>query len=118
MAIFEVNIWTVSKGRIRQHEEVMKRISQYEKANPEKFKEQKSFRYFSCWAGEQSPVGGRVAIYEYETLADMEKIYARLKKDEEFNKMDNEWLSLIEPNSVRRYIWHEKNRDLWTEEHK
>lgn len=96
MAVFEVNIWTVSKSKVRQHEELMKRISQYEKANSEKFREQKSFSYFSCWAGEQSPVGGRVAIWEYKSLTEMEKMYDRLKEDEEFNKMDEEWISLIE----------------------
>lgn len=54
MAVFEVNIWMISKGKFREHEELMRRMIGYEKANPEKFREQKSFRYFSPWGGAES----------------------------------------------------------------
>ena len=115
MAIFEVSVWIVSKGRDKEHEKLMKRFIQYEKANSDKFKEQKSFRYFRGWAGEPSPVGGRVCLWEFESLADMEKMYDRLRKDEEFKKMDEEWLNLVDANSVRRYIWRDMNRNIWIE---
>jgi hypothetical protein len=42
MAVFEVNVWIVSKGKDEEHEKLMERIIQYERANPDKFKEQES----------------------------------------------------------------------------
>lgn len=115
VAVFEVNIWIVQEGKDDKHETLMRRIVEYEKTNPEKFKEQKSFRYFRGWSGEPSPVGGRVCIWEFNSLTDMEKMYERLKTDEEFNKMDKEWLRLVEPESVNRYIWRDMNKEIWME---
>ncbi|MCW4019813.1 MAG: hypothetical protein NWF14_01075 [Candidatus Bathyarchaeota archaeon] len=115
MAVFEVNVWIVSEGKNDEHESLMRRIVEYERADPKKFKEHKSFRYFRGWSGEPSPVGGRVCIWEFNSLVDMEKMYERLKTDEEFNNMDKEWLSLVEPSSVKRHIWHDVNREIWME---
>ena len=66
-------------------------------------------------SGEPSPVGGRVCIWEFNCLADIEEMYEHLKTDEEFNKMDKKWLNLVEPGSVKRHIWRDMNRETWIE---
>ena len=45
----------------------------------------------------------------------MEKMDDRLRRDEEYKKMDKEWLNLVKPESVKRYIWRDMNRNIWIE---
>jgi hypothetical protein len=39
-------------------------------------------------------------------------MYDRLRADEEYKKMDDEWLNLVEPDSVKRCIWRDMNRKI------
>jgi len=115
MAIFEVLSWVVSRGKRKENDDLMRRYSEYIKSNPDKFKEQKSFRYFSGWFGKPSGATTRICMFEFGSLEDMEKMYDRLNREEEFVKIDKEWGNLVEVDSYEHHIWQDKDRSIWIE---
>jgi len=115
MAIFEVLFWIVSKGKRKENDELMRRYSEYIKLNPDKFKEQKSFRYFTGSFGKPSGVTTRICMFEFGSLGDMEKMYDRLDKEEKFAKIEEEWGNLVEAGSYEHHIWRDKDRSIWIE---
>jgi hypothetical protein len=90
----------------------MRSYGEYIKSNSDKFKEQKSFRYFRGWFGKPSKVANRICIFEFGSVEDMEKMYDKLNREEEFVKIDEEWCNLVEVSSYEHHIWRDKDRSI------
>lgn len=114
MAIYEVDSWVVCKGKRKEQEEIMKEIFEYGQKHPETSAYVKSLRFFRQGIG-GSPVGRFVLITEFESLADMEKFYGILEKDEEWLKIKKKWSSVIDDNTMHVALWNDQLRNLWVE---
>lgn len=99
MGIWYVQTFMVAKGKYEEHEELVKRWYAY--AMP---KIEKTFRYFVKRFG---PVGGRVLIIEFDSLADHEQFFETFYKDEENVKFQEDWLTYIDPSSWQGVFWEE-----------
>jgi len=82
---------------------MLKRINEYKKENPEKFKEMKSKKIFSQLFGGIS--GGYIEMIEFDNMADAEKYLARESEDEGFMKLYQEALLLLVPAAYSMNVW-------------
>jgi len=114
MAIFEVDSWIVCKGKQKEQEEIMREVFNYGKKHPEISKYVKSLRFFRQGIG-GTPVGRYVLITEFKSLAEMEKFYSILEKDEEWLKIKKKWDSIIDLKTMNVALWSDKVRELWVE---
>jgi len=103
MGIWYIETWTVSKGKVEEHDEVVKKWISY---IIKKFKIQT--RFFNKMFG---PMGGRVGILEFENLAEFENFVKISYKDEESTKFRAEWRSYIDPGSWKGFFWREREID-------
>ena len=81
---------------------LMQRYLKYKKENPDKFKEMKSFKIFTQMFG----AGAYVLMWEYDSLADFEKVFTRMSKDEEWMKLNQEMMLLIDPATLSANLWN------------
>ena len=100
MGIWYIQTWMVSKGKIKEHDEVQKKWYSYAIT-----KIKKQPRSFNKLFG---PVGGRVFIMEFDSFADYENFFETMFKDEENVKFQTEWLSYIDPGSWKGFFWRER----------
>jgi len=82
---------------------LLKRINEYKKENPERFKEMKSKKIFSQLFGGIS--GGYIEIIEFDNMADAEKYMARELEDEGFMKLYQEAMLLLVPATYSMNVW-------------
>lgn len=92
----------------------MREIFEYGKRHPETSSYVKSLRFSRQGIG-GSPVGKFVLITEFESLADMEKFYSFLEKDEEWLKIKEKLSSIMDVNTMHVALWNDQLRDLWME---
>ena len=97
MGMWYVQTWMVLPGKGEEHEELMERWKLRKLG--------KTVRYFDKWFG---PIGGRVFILEFDSLADLEQFFETLYKDEENIKLREEWLTYIDPSSWQGIVWEER----------
>lgn len=111
--VFLMVSWVVSTSdNIRKHEELERRLIQCYRS----LKGVKSFKYFSHWIGhDQSAVGGRLEIFEFENLAALEEFFEELWKNEKAHRILSEKLKLVNPATVRFSLLSERNKELWFE---
>lgn len=102
MGMWFVQTWMVLPGKYKEHDELQKRWNAY--VAP-KYGKTKTFRYFAKWFG---PIGGRVFIIEFDSLADYEQWFETFYKDEKNVKFQEEWLTYIDPSSWQGVIWEER----------
>jgi hypothetical protein len=105
MAVVSVETYIVEKATFVEHE---KFINQVFLPTVKKLdKRLKSISYFSCIAGAQDvgPMGGRMMISEYDSLADMEKSTQELQASEEGRKLSDRFSELINTSSHRASLW-------------
>ncbi len=103
MSIFVVEKCMVKPERRDQFKHLMQRVLKYKEENPKLFKEVKSWKLFKQMFG--GIAGAYVSMWEFESLADLEKCWAKEDKDEGFQKMHQELLQLIEPVTFSINIW-------------
>jgi len=87
--------WVVKQGKHEKHRLLIHRLEKFVKKNPKLFKELKSMRFFTQTFGGIS--GAYVEMAEFESLADLSACLARTSKDEGYRKINQEWMSLIDP---------------------
>ena len=114
MAEFIVVTWTVVQGRLKQHEESIRKIMDYWHRNANRFK-LKSLRYFAQAIGGDPFSYGRVMIYEYASLADWEIFEKEMEKDQEAMSLKEKLFANIELRTRRVVEWQDKARDAWLE---
>jgi len=106
VAIFEVDVWVVCKGKWQEQEVIMKWVFEYGKKHPGASASVKSLRFFRQGIG-GSPVGKFVLITGFESLADMEKFYSILEKDEEWLKVKKKGVSGVDLKTMNVAIWND-----------
>jgi hypothetical protein len=109
--IFLLNSWVIT-GDIDKHEAIMRKLVPHYK----KIKEIKSYRYFGHFVGQDlSPWGGRLEIFEFESLAALENFFKKFTKSKEATNLLNAAMDLSERSTIRFSIVSEMNRELWFE---
>ena len=103
ITVFIVETYVVKPGKQGELMTLLKRIAEYKKENPEKFKEMKSKKIFSQMFGGIS--GGFIEMIEFDNMVDAEKYMAREEKDEEFMKLYQEAMLLLVPATYSMNVW-------------
>jgi len=104
MTILVVSTWVVKPEKQEEFMQLWQRHLKYRKENPEMFKELKSFKLFTQTFGGIS--GAYVELVEYNSLADYEKLIAKISKDKGFMKMLQEFILLIDPDTLSENVWN------------
>ncbi len=95
--------WVVKQGKHEQHKQLMHRFQEFVRNSPKLFKELKSMRFLTQTFGGIS--GAYVELAEFESLADLAACLARTSKDEEYRKIDEEWMSLLDPTTFKASLF-------------
>jgi hypothetical protein len=106
--------WSVAQGCVEQHEEKAKRLMDYWHTNAERFR-LKSLRYYSQAIGGDPFTLGRVMIYEYDSLADWERVEKEMEKDKKAMALKDQLFANIDLKIRRVVEWQDKQRSIWLE---
>ena len=102
MTVVVVWKWVVKPEKQEEHNRMMQRYLKWIKENP--IKELKSFKIFTQTFG--GIYGSYVELLEYDSLADYEKVQARLLKDKEYMEILQEFMLVIEPAELCIDVWN------------
>jgi hypothetical protein len=103
MTIFTVETYVVRPDKLDEFTAFVKNWEAWTKERPELFKEAKSYKVFSHLLG--GTWGGGAWMAEYESLADLEKLFNRLMADKEFMTKMAEWNAMILPGTYSINVW-------------
>ncbi len=103
MTVFIIETFVVKPEKQSEYRSLMQKGQKFMKENPEKFKELKSWKMFIQTFGGIS--GAYVAQTEYASLADFEKLSARLSKDKESLKLSQEVNATIDMTTYTMSTW-------------
>lgn len=104
MSIFVVDTHVVKPEKQEGYASLMKRLRKYMKENPETFRGLKSWKVFAQMFGGIS--GGHVQLWEYDSMADIEKSMMLMFRDKGFMEIKREFDRLIEPTTHSWNIWN------------
>ena len=114
MAIFEVFNWTCIPQVAAEHEAIIDKYLFILKLLKTKIGKLISARYFSHAYGENnSPLGGRVLILEYEDMTAYEAFQSALSTREDYQGFQKAWGQVIIPSTLRASLWVDRNRNAW-----
>jgi len=103
MTIFLVRTYVVKPDKLRDHVTWGKKLVALMKKRPYLFKEVESLNVFGHKYG--GNVGGYVAIWKFESLADSEKWENSFIKNKEQMDLKSEFMALIVPGTYYNSIW-------------
>lgn len=109
MRILVFEKWMVKPEKQQEHTKLMQKFRQFIKEKPEIFGKLRSIKEYTQMIGGTS--GTFIWLIEFDSLADYEKIDSQMLTDEEGAKLNQEWYSLIYPNTVSVEIWREEERE-------
>jgi len=104
MTVFMVETYVVKPEKQEEFMAMIKKWVAETKKNKEKYKELKSYKLFAQMFG-----GSRLGyseMWEFENLADLEKLLNRLMQDKEFQRILSEFVSQIVPATWSINIWN------------
>jgi len=104
MAVFMVETYIVKPEKQGEFIAMIKKWVEGTKKSKEKYKELKSYKLFAHMFG-----GSRLGyseMWEFENLADLEKLLNRLMQDKEFQTILSEFVSQVVPDSWSISIWN------------
>ena len=114
MAIFEQFTWNVKPAYISQHEAVIEKYAFILRLLKSKIGKLVSFKYFNFMYGpDNSPLGGRVLLLEYENLQAYDEFQEKLIQRDDFQGFQGAWGQLINANSLRASLLADRSKDLW-----
>jgi hypothetical protein len=99
MGFLYVQIYTVSKGKVEEHDEQMKKNKQDVKSVTGM-----TGRLFQQRHG---PIGGRVLIQEFKDYDEFQSFWDKFDNDEKTLKVRSKFQELIDPASWRAVFWDE-----------
>jgi hypothetical protein len=114
MGEFIVVSWAAVQGRLKQHDESVKKIMSHWRKHAKRFK-LKSLRYYSQAIGGDPFTYGHLMIYEFESLADWEHFEKEMEKDKEAMALKEELFTNIDLRTRRVVEWQDKLRSNWLE---
>ena len=103
MAVFIVETFVVKPEKQKEFMPLWKKMLKFIKENPKMFKG-KSGKLFTQMFG--GVYGTYVSLFEYDSLADLEKEMTATMKDERLMKMMQEFMLLVVPNTYTTNIWN------------
>lgn len=98
-----VDTYMVKPEKQEDFMQLIQRFLKYRKDNPEKFKEAKSWKLFVQMFG--GITHAYIEMWEFDSLADAEKCFERMRKDERFTKMVQEFMLFIDPATRTMNLW-------------
>jgi len=102
MTVVVVWKWVVKPEKQEAHSRMMQGYLRWIKENP--IKEVKSMKVFTQMFG--GIYGSYFELLEFDSLADYEKVQARLLKDKEYMEMLQELLLVSEPSELCIDVWN------------
>jgi len=103
MSVFVVETYLVKPEGQEEFKSLIQRLLEYKEENPRLFKEVKSFKLFHQMFG--GLAGAYIEMWEFDSIADLEKCWTRENKDEGFMKIHKDFLRLIDPATFSMKIW-------------
>jgi hypothetical protein len=103
MTVFYVETYMVKPEKQSEFMPLWKKFLKFAKENPKMFKF-KSGKIFTQMIG--GVYGTYVSMFEYDSLADLEKEMEVTMKDERLLKMMQEWMPFMVPNTYTTSIWN------------
>ena len=97
MSVFVIETYVVKPEKHGEYKSLIQTLIKYKKENPELFKEVKSFRLFHQMFG--GLAGAYIEMWEFDSMADLEKCWMKESKDKDFMKIHKEFMLLIEPTT-------------------
>jgi hypothetical protein len=104
MSVFVVETYLVAPEKREKFKLLMRRLLEYKKENPKLFEEVRSLKLFSQMFG--GIAGTYIEMWEFDGMADLEKCWKQEDQDEEFMKIHQEFLQLIDPTTFSMKIWN------------
>jgi hypothetical protein len=95
MSVFVVEKYVVPPEKREKFKSLMQRLFEYRKENTKLFKEVRSLKIFTQVFG--GIAGTYIEMWEFESMADLEKCWERENRDERFMRIHQEFLQLIDP---------------------
>jgi hypothetical protein len=103
MTVFIVETYVVKPEKQAEFKSLPRKWQKYMKENTEKLKEMKSWKLYTQTFGSIS--GAYIEQVEYDSLAEHEKCNARLLKDQEYLKLYQEAMALIDTATFSMSAW-------------
>jgi len=103
MTVFIIETYAVKSEKQAEFKSLVRRSFKLMKDNPNLFKGVKSVKLFTQTFGSIS--GAYVELIECDSLGDYEKCMAELMKNEEFAKLNQEMMPLIEATTLSMSAW-------------
>ena len=105
MATFMVETYVIKPEKQADFPAFVKKFFAWKEKRPELFKEVKSYKMFAQMLG--GNWGGYVEMWEFESLADVEKCFSRVMQDKEFmTTIYPEFATLEVPGTDSINIWN------------
>ena len=104
MSIFVVETYLVASEKREKFKLLMQRLLEYKKENPKLFEEVRSLKLFAQMFG--GIAGSYIEMWEFDSMADLEKCWKREDKDAGFMRIHQEFLQLIDPTTFSMKIWN------------
>lgn len=101
--VFIIETFVVKPEKHSEFESLMRKGLKHMKENPEKYKEMKSWKMYIQTFGTIS--GAYIGQTEYASLAEFEKLTARLSKDKETSKLSQEVNATIDMTTYSMSVW-------------
>ena len=103
MAVFIVETFVVKPEKQKEFMPLWKKMLKFIKENPKMFKGKSGKLFTQTFGG---VYGAYVSMWEYNSLADMEKEMTVTMKDERLLKLMQEFMQLIVPNTYTANVWN------------
>ena len=103
MSVFVVETYLVAPEKRGKFKLLMQRLLEYKQENPKLFEEVRSWKLFAQIFG--GIAGTYIEMWEFDSMADLEKCWKREDKDEGFMKIHQQFLQLIDPTTFSMKIW-------------
>ncbi|HYA22486.1 MAG TPA: hypothetical protein VEG31_04905 [Thermoproteota archaeon] len=103
MSTFMVENYVVWPQKQGEFTALLKTFLKYKEGHPEVFKGLKSWKVFHREFGGIS--GSYVAMWEFDSMADLDGVMKRVQKDEQFSKIGHAFEPLYDPAAYSCEIW-------------
>ncbi len=104
MTVFMVETYVVKPEKHGEYMLLLKRFPKLMKKKANMFKVVKSYKVFAHMFG--GVMGGYVELYEFNSLADVESLFAKVFADKEIADFHQQFMTCIEPSTYKFAIWN------------
>jgi len=102
MSVFMVETYVVKPEKQETLLPLLQKVAKIMKDKPGKFKEVKSYKYFSQTIGNMF---GHIEVWELTDLGVIDGLFNKFFTDDELKKISQEFFTLIVPETYNIQIW-------------